>query len=162
MVGTMLRPRAAPAGAAGRIEASVLGGFEVIAGGRRLARADWQRASAERLVKLLLVTPGHALSREAAAETLWPGAGPEVSRATLRKAIHFAGRALGDAAALTAQPGKVAFDVDRLDLDLDHLRAAFDVVAEPPSRRPGGTAGDGDDSEGSAVGRSIDLILSLG
>ena len=72
----------------------VLGGFEVVAAGRKLTRADWQRVSAERLVKLLLVTPGRRVTREVAAETLWPGAAPEASRASLRKAVHYAGLAL--------------------------------------------------------------------
>ena len=162
MVGTALPPRLVSRVIAGGIEAHVLGVFEVIVAGHRIEHADWQRASAERLVKLLLVTPGHALSREAAAEALWPGAGPEASRANLRKAIHFASRALGGAAFITSQPGRVAFDLDRLDLDLDRLRAAFALLAEPPSRHISGTAGDGDNAVGSAVGRAIDLILAIG
>ena len=162
MVGTALPPRLVSRAISGGIEAHVLGAFDLVAAGHRVEHADWQRASAERLVKLLLVTPGHALSREAAAETLWPGAEPEASRANLRKAIHFAGRALGDAAVLTAEPGKVGFDLAGLDLDLDRLRAAFDLVAESPPRHGGGTAGDSDEAEGSDVGRAIDLVLSLG
>ena len=162
MVGTALPPRLVSRAISGGIQAHVLGAFDVMAAGRRVEHADWQRASAERLVKLLLVTPGHVLSREAAAEILWPGAEPEASRANLRKAIHFAGRALGDGAVLTAEPGKVGFDLAGLDLDLDRLRAAFDLVAESPQRHGGGTAGDSDEADGSDVGRAIDLVLSLG
>ncbi len=150
MVGTLVRPHAASRGISGRIEARVLGGFEVIAGGRRLVRADWQRASAERLVKLLLVTPGHAVSREVAAESLWPGAEPDASRANLRKALHFAGRALGSTADLTSRPGWVALEGSDLVPDLDRLRAAFDLLgATPPSA-------DGE------VQRAIAVILELG
>jgi DNA-binding SARP family transcriptional activator len=162
MVGTSLRPPEAPRSISGRIEARVLGGFEVIANGRRLARADWQRIAAERLVKLLLITPGHALSREAAAEALWPDAEPDASRANLRKAIHFAGRALGDAAVFTTLPGRVGFEPGRLDLDLDRLRAAFDLLAGSPSRRNGGSAGDVDGGADPVASRAIDVILASG
>jgi DNA-binding SARP family transcriptional activator/Tfp pilus assembly protein PilF len=111
------------------LQVRVLGGFEVVACGRRLTRADWQRVSAERFVKLLLVTPGHRLSREIAAETLWPGAEPEASRANLRKALHFANHALRGTDTLIAVDGTVALDPERLGLDLDHLQAAFDLLA---------------------------------
>ena len=55
----------APVGrsADGRVIARVLGGFDLAVGGSPVTRADWQRLSAERLVKLLLVTPGHRVSR---------------------------------------------------------------------------------------------------
>ena len=169
MVGTSLRPRQAPPGISGRIEARVLGSFEIIADGRRLERADWQRVAAERLVKLLLITPGHTLSREAAAEALWPDAGPEASRANLRKAIHFAGRALGDAAVLTALPGRVGFEPGRLDLDVDRLRAAFDLLAVAPSRHdraPAPHDGEAAREDGGATdwiaSRAIEEILAAG
>ena len=169
MVGTSLPPRTAPRGISCRIEARVLGGFEVIADGRRLAHADWQRVAAERLVKLLLITPGHMLSREAAAETLWPDAEPDASRANLRKAIHFASQALGDSAVLSATPGRVGFEPGLLDLDLDRLRAAFDQLARAPSQREGesvrGDGGSAQDPGGSAnsmASRAIDVILALG
>ena len=112
----------------------VLGGFEVVAAGRQLTRADWQRVSAERLVKLLLVAPGRRVTREVAAETLWPGAAPEASRASLRKALHYAGLALQDTGALVTANGYVALDPTRLDVDLDRLTAALDELAasDPP------------------------------
>jgi DNA-binding SARP family transcriptional activator len=162
MVGTLLPPREASRSISGRIEARVLGGFEVRVGGRRLARADWQHVSAERLVKLLLVAPGHTLSREAAAETLWPEAEPEASRANLSKAIHFASRALDDPTALTAQPGRVGLAAELLDLDLDGLRAAFDVLADAPSRRDGGSLRFDESARDPDAGRAIDVILAYG
>ncbi len=169
MVGTSLRPREALPGISCRIEARVLGGFEVMADGRHLTHADWQRVSAERLVKLLLITPGHTLSREAAAEALWPDAEPGASGANLRKAIHFAGRALGDASVLTTVPGRVGFARGRLDLDLDRLRAAFDLLAGAPSRHDGASArhdgGSARDDGGATdpeASRAIDVILASG
>ena len=150
MVGTLFRRPEASRGVLEGIEARVLGGFDVSAGGRHLARADWQRTSAERLVKLLLVTPGHAISREAAAETLWPGTDPEAGRASLRKALHFAGRALGAAVDLTSRTGWVALEAATLDLDLDRLRAAFDMLGAQPPRM------------GGEVEQAIAVVLELG
>jgi DNA-binding SARP family transcriptional activator/tetratricopeptide (TPR) repeat protein len=117
----------------GRLVVRVLDGFEAILDGRRLSRADWQRSTAERLVKLLLVSPGHRLSREVAAETLWPDAEPETSRANLRKALHYAGGALAGSDALTATDGFVSIVPERLELDLDRLRAALDSLSRPAS-----------------------------
>ncbi len=155
---------APPAG----VVARVLGDFEVLVDGRRLTRVDWQRVSAERLMKLLLVTPGHRLSRELAAEALWPGAGPETGRANLRKAIHFAHRALQEADPLGGDAGSVSVDPERLELDLDRLTAALDLVAaaETAGRAEHGRAPGGrDDDAGPSsmeVEAAIDVVLQLG
>ena len=147
----------------------MLGGFAVEFDGRTVAHSDWQRVSAERLVKLLLVTPGHRVSREVAAETLWPEADPEASRGNLRKAIHFAHRALAGSDLLGVDGSAVALDAAVLDLDLDRLQAAFDIVAaadEGPApgrvaagdtvrESPGGTTAAG-------LGAAIDSVLRLG
>ena len=132
-----------------RIEARVLGGFEVIVDGRSISRADWERRSAERLFKLLLITPGHRISREVACETLWPAASPEIGRARLRKAIHFVGLALRDRGPLLATRSSIGLRTERLSLDLDRLAAALAAVA------PTG-------SVGSPRGDAIQAIVELG
>ncbi len=133
------------------VEVRVLGGFEVIAAGRPISRADWQRVSAERLVKLLLVTPGHRVSREVAGETLWPDADPESSRANVRKALHFANRALQDTGLLVSDGGAIGLANDRLRLDLDRLGAAIAEVASAPG---GGGAAD-------RCGDAIEVVVDL-
>jgi DNA-binding SARP family transcriptional activator/tetratricopeptide (TPR) repeat protein len=133
------------------VDIRVLGDFEVIVAGRALGRSDWQRLSSERLVKLLAVTPGHRLSRESAAETLWPGAAPEPGRANLRKALHFASRALDGTAMLRVEGDTIGLCPQRFDIDLDRLEAAcieLDVAA-------------GDAAEGSRA-VVLDTILELG
>ena len=141
MVGAVARGRRPSSGPFSAIRAVVLGGFEVTVAGRAVTRAAWQRMSAERLVKLLLVTPGHRVAREAVAETLWPDAPPQTSRANLRKAIFFARNALGDALAVDAR--SVGFDPGRLDLDLDRLREAFETLSHTAGDRSGaGWSGD--------------------
>jgi DNA-binding SARP family transcriptional activator/tetratricopeptide (TPR) repeat protein len=133
------RESGSPVSAAGRREAQatasvaarVLGGFELLVDGRTVARTDWQRLSAERLVKLLLVTPGHRVTREAAAETLWPDAPPGAGRTNVRKALHFATHALEGSGLVKATDEAIALDPERLDLDLDRLQAAFDALDGP-------------------------------
>lgn len=133
--------------------ARVLGGFDVIVDGRRLERTDWQRVSAERLIKLLLTTPGHAVGREQAAETLWPEAEPEGSRSNMRKALHFARRALGIPGAVAADGRSIRLAPDAIDVDLDRLRAAFDAI----SRRPAKSTADGRRPLESAVTTILEL-----
>ena len=111
------------------MEARVLGGFSVAIDGRNVEADAWGRASAERLFKLLLVSPGHRLSREAAGEHLWPDTDPEHQGPNLRKALHFARRALADedqaARLLVADRTHLAIDPEvDLRLDMDELLEA--------------------------------------
>ena len=80
--------------AGARLRARLLGGFELSVDGHAVPASAFERPSGLRLLKLLLATPGHRLRREEAAELLWPDADPDRSSANLRKAIHFARRAL--------------------------------------------------------------------
>jgi len=130
----------------------VLGCFDLWIGGRQVGTADWQRISAERLVKLLLVTTPHRLAREVAAETLWPETDPVAGRTNLRKALHFARQALGDASLLESKGDSIAIDPDRLDLDLDALHHALDTLANghAPSGNPAATMA------------ALDTVLRLG
>ena len=130
----------------------VLGGFAARVDGRELARADWGRLSAERLVKLLAVTPGHRLTREVAAETLWPGMPPESGRTNLRKAIHFARRALGTDGVLVGSGDIVALDPRRLHLDLDVLQAAMARI----------TSGEAVERGAPGCAAALDTVLELG
>ena len=155
MVGAAARGRRPSAGPASPIQARVLGGFEVTVAGRVVSRAAWQRVSAERLVKLLLVTPGHRVTREAAAEILWPDAAPQASRANLRKAVYFAHDALGSGDALVVDVRSVGFEPDRLDLDLDRLQEAFRVLST-------GSATSGQDGRLAELDRATEVVLDLG
>src|SRR6185503_4396297 len=105
--------------------------------GRTINRAAFERPSGVRLLKLLLATPGHRLRREAAAELLWPESDPERSGANLRKAIHFARRALdgeageGDSVIRGDAEWVRIDDAAGLDVDVDRLRAALDALRAP-------------------------------
>ena len=120
------------------VGAWVLGRYEVRIGSRPVARAEWQRLSAERLVKLLLVTRGHSLTREAATELLWRRV--DVARqAALRFLRHFG---LADAGFLDAHldagllPPQRAIEVTHVvTIETDRFAftmpvAGLDVVAQ--------------------------------
>ncbi|MEO5704585.1 MAG: AAA family ATPase [Candidatus Limnocylindrales bacterium] len=110
----------------------LLGRFELSVDGRTIERSAFERPSGMRLLKLLLATPGHRVRREAAAELLWPETDPERSGANLRKAIHFARRAMdsnaseGDSLIRGGADSLRIADDAGLELDLDRLRAALD------------------------------------
>ena len=145
-------------------EVRVLGGFDVTVDRRTVAHADWQRLSAERLFKLLVVTPGHRVARELAAETLWPDSPPDTGRANLRKAIHFAHRALVGSSVLIGDARSVALDAESLDLDLDRLLDAFAVLGLQ-CRAPDGPDRAGRDRStqaASAAAGALETVLELG
>ncbi|WP_095091236.1 BTAD domain-containing putative transcriptional regulator [Mesorhizobium sophorae] len=78
-----------------RVSIHLLGRFAVSVDGRPIPAADWRRDRASALVKLLALRAAHRIHREQAMEIFWPDADPEAAGANLRKAIHFARRALG-------------------------------------------------------------------
>jgi DNA-binding SARP family transcriptional activator len=71
---------------------TLLGGFQVSVDGR--AAASWPHRRAAELVKLLALADRHKLHREQVMDALWPDLGPEAAAANLRKALHFARKAL--------------------------------------------------------------------
>jgi DNA-binding SARP family transcriptional activator len=123
--------------------ARVLGGFHVRVDGREIGPGSWERKHARHLVELLLITPGHRLLREVVVDLLWPERDREAGNAALRKALHFARRALGDPELLVADRDTVALAPTRLDLDLDVLRAALASADDDAGPGAGARQGDG-------------------
>jgi DNA-binding SARP family transcriptional activator/tetratricopeptide (TPR) repeat protein len=111
----------------GRLVARLLGSFELNLDGRPIAPSSFERASGLRLLKLLLATPGHWVRREEAAELLWPEADPDRSAANLRKAIHFARRAI--AAVEPRAEGLIESEGDALRLDPAAVEVDADALA---------------------------------
>jgi DNA-binding SARP family transcriptional activator len=118
----------APARAAGRprIELTTLGRFAVSRDGELIAAGAWQSRKARDLLKLLAGRRGRPLTREAAAEALWPGEPPgplsnrlSVALSTLRKAL--------DPSREHPQDQYIAADGNSLALRTD--RVLVDVVA---------------------------------
>jgi DNA-binding SARP family transcriptional activator len=78
-----------------RVRVELLGQFRVAVDGRPADATAWCRTRSTALVKLLALAEGHRLHREQVMEALWPALEPEAAGTNLRKAIHFARRALG-------------------------------------------------------------------
>jgi DNA-binding SARP family transcriptional activator len=103
----------------------VLGGFRADVGERAVPAEAWQHRRGADLVKLLAITPEHRLHREQVIDALWPDLPPEAGFANLRKALHYARRALGSEEAATVRGGVVHLWPDgRLSVDADGFEAA--------------------------------------
>jgi DNA-binding SARP family transcriptional activator len=106
-----------------RLEVHLLGEFRAEIDGRAVARDTWRQGRAASLVKLLALSPRHRLSRDEVIEALWPDSSPETGGVSVRKAVHFARRALGGETALEVTAGTirlwpagaVATDVERFE-----------------------------------------------
>jgi DNA-binding SARP family transcriptional activator len=102
-------------------EIRLMGAFQVLVDGRPVR--DWPQRRAAELVKLLALADRHRLHREQVMEALWPDLAPEAAAANLRKAVHFARRALGSGDAIGSAadwievaPGEdVSVDVERFE-----------------------------------------------
>ncbi len=90
------------------IEVELLGVFQVRVGAREVAGDDWPGRRAGELVQLLALAPGHRLLRDQVIEALWPHLDVAAGGANLRKAAHYARRAVGDPGAVVLRGGEVA------------------------------------------------------
>ena len=116
-----------------QLQARLLGRFELRLDGTRIGPEAFERPSGLRLLKLILATAGHRVRREAAAELLWPEMEAERSAANLRKAVHFARRALsrvepGDELIMGGGDSFAFAPWLELDVDVDALRAAIGML----------------------------------
>ncbi|MBS1888751.1 MAG: winged helix-turn-helix domain-containing protein [Actinobacteria bacterium] len=119
-----------------------LGRFAVLRGGEPVPAGAWQSRKARDLLKLLAAQRGRPISREAAAEALWPGEAPgplsnrlSVALSTVRRVLdpgrvqpadHYVG---GDERSLVLRTDRVEVDV------VAFLAAAEAAVADPiPAR----------------------------
>ncbi|WP_086824506.1 AAA family ATPase [Streptomyces sp. NRRL B-24572] len=107
----------------------LLGGFRATRGSGPPPAERWPRLTAQTLVKLLAVTPGHRLHREQVMDLCWPDAGPQTAPNNLRVALHAARRALepelapraassyliSDGALLLLDPATVWVDADHVE-----------------------------------------------
>ncbi|RRI06464.1 hypothetical protein EH240_04150 [Mesorhizobium tamadayense] len=108
-----------------RVSIHLLGRFAVSVDGRPIPAADWRRDRAAALVKLLALQPAHRMHREQAMETFWPDADPEAAGANLRKAVHFARRALGAHELIEINNDIIALAPNaELDIDIESFEAA--------------------------------------
>ena len=100
-----------------RCSIQVLGGFAVSVDGRPVGPDAWRNRRAADVVKLLALTPGHTLHREQVMAALWPDLGPAAAGANLRKALHFARRALGSEQAISSAAGQLSLWAGEVTVD---------------------------------------------
>jgi DNA-binding SARP family transcriptional activator len=116
-----------------RVEIQILGGFSVAIDGGAVAPNLWRRDRAAALVKLLAVTPSHRMHREQVMDLFWPDADSEAAGAALRKAVHFARKALGHNDLLATSGDTVAL-APHANLLID--AEAFETAANAALRHP--------------------------
>src|SRR5512135_186775 len=129
-----------------RLELRLLGDFRAEIDGQPIAPSVWRQGRAASLVKLLALAPTKRLPREEVIEALWPGISPEAGGTNVRKAVHFARRALGGEAVIGGRAGSielwpngaVATDVEQFEAasaralrsgDRDECRQAAELYA---------------------------------
>jgi predicted ATPase/DNA-binding SARP family transcriptional activator/DNA-binding CsgD family transcriptional regulator len=76
------------------VRVRLLGGFRVSVGSRTVRQRDWRLKKAAALVKLLALSPRHALHREVVMDHLWPGLDADAAANNLHRTLHSARRAL--------------------------------------------------------------------
>jgi DNA-binding SARP family transcriptional activator len=95
-----------------QVDILVLGGFRAVVDGVDVPPDAWSQRRARDLVKLLALAPRRRLHREQVIEALWPELPATAGGANLRKAVHFARRALGWEDAIAIVDGMVELAPD--------------------------------------------------
>ncbi|MGW6930875.1 BTAD domain-containing putative transcriptional regulator [Lentzea sp. NPDC054927] len=114
----------------------VLGGFGVTVDDQPVPSHAWRSRRAADVVKLLAIETGHRLHREQVMELLWPGLPTEAAGANLRKAVHYARRALGGPGSIGVESHVLVLWPDgRLDCDLARFDRAADAALESGNAR---------------------------
>lgn len=121
-----------------RCSVLLLGGFEVAVDGRAVPIDAWHGRRAVDLVKILALEPSYALHREQVMELLWPELVPDAAGANLRKAIHFARRAMGSDDAVQGESGMLSLWGGEVTVDAARFTAVADAaVAAGDAQRCG-------------------------
>lgn len=108
-----------------RLQVELLGQFRVMVDGKEIPADAWRRERGAGLVKLLALSAGHRLHREQVMEAFWPDLDAEAAAANLRKAVHFARRALGEHRLLDSTDVVALAPLDELAVDVE----AFEALA---------------------------------
>ena len=111
-----------------RCTVRLLGGFEVLVDGRVVPSDAWRSRRSADLVKVLALQPSHALHREQMMALLWPELGAEAAAANLRKAVHYARRAMCADEAIRSEAGMLSLWGGQVDVDAERFLAAADAA----------------------------------
>jgi DNA-binding SARP family transcriptional activator len=94
------------------VDILLLGGFRAVVDGVEVPPDAWSQRRARDLVKLLALAPRRRMHREQVIDALWPELPASAGGANLRKAVHFARRALGWEDAVAIVEGMVELAPD--------------------------------------------------
>jgi DNA-binding SARP family transcriptional activator/tetratricopeptide (TPR) repeat protein len=113
------------------VSTALLGGFAVSVNGAPIDSARWKFKHPRLLWQMLCLAPGHQVSRDEAAETLWPQAGVQASSNRLYHTLHtlrgiFSGAGVADARRLVQlQGGTLRLDAAVMpDVDVQRFAQA--------------------------------------
>ena len=95
-----------------QVDVFLLGGFRAVVDGVDVPPDGWSQRRARDLVKLLALAPRRRMHREQVIDALWPELSSAAGGANLRKAVHFARRALGWEEAIAIVDGMVELAPD--------------------------------------------------
>jgi DNA-binding SARP family transcriptional activator/predicted ATPase len=116
-----------------QIAVTLLGEFTVSVNGVAIDASRWKHKHPRLLWQMLCLAPGHCVSRDEAAEALWPQAGVQASSNRLYHTLHtlrgvFSDAGVADARRLIAlQGGTLRLDAGvQLELDVERFRQAVD------------------------------------
>ena len=118
-------------------EITLLGTFDVVLDGSRVAADAWPRRQAASLVKVLALSPGRQRHREQVIDVLWPDFSVVEVAPRLHKAAHYARAAMGgDRRAVVLRGETVALLPDAevvVDVDVFEARADAALLANSPA-----------------------------
>ena len=122
-------------GAGREVAIVALGRFAVLQAGEPVPLAAWQSRKARDLLKVLVARKGRPITREAAAEAMWPEEDPEPLGNRLSVALSIIRRVLDPRRQhppdhyVVADTRTIALRLDRVDVDLiDFLRVADEAI----------------------------------
>lgn len=113
------------------LSVDLLGHFSVAVDGAAISGDAWRSRRAADAVKLLALAPGYRMHRGQVMEALWPESEPEASSTNLRKALHFARRAMLDERAIANEHGVLALAPQAtVESDVARFEAAAGAALE--------------------------------
>ncbi|MDA8100310.1 MAG: BTAD domain-containing putative transcriptional regulator [Nitrospiraceae bacterium] len=137
---TDLLGRLPGAGQGRAVSINCLGGFSVDRDGLTIAEAKWKGKQTRTLIKLLAAQHGGALSRETAADVLWPDAEPAKQAALITSLLHrtrqiLDGETKGNlGSAITADGSLLSLDAALVRTDVAEFQGLLKEAQECRSR----------------------------
>ncbi len=121
----------------GGVRIELLGRFRVLVGDDEVESDAWPGRRAAELVQLLALADGRSLMRDQVIDALWPRLDVDAGAANLRKAAHFARKALATPEAVVLRGGQVSLlpsravetDIERFESQAREALAGGDEAA---------------------------------